>query len=341
MYVKAELLQFVFWGGICMLISVIVPVYNVKDYLAKCIESIINQTYKMLDIVLVDDGSTDGSGEICMRYAAKEPRIRYFAKKKNQGLSAARNYGIEKAYGDVIAFVDSDDYIEPEMYEKMASRMEEFSADIVACNFNRVRNQISEKGKVRCCETEELRVFSGDEIDSLLYEEYIVCVAAWNKLYKKAIFDNIRYPVGKKFEDNFVVHEILNAVMKVVVLEEALYNYVYREGSIMNGRTYLANLDEIEAVDSRVQFYKANNKGNQLIKSAVCESIRKRVTLYWYLVKQVHLRSDDRKRKIIKECKKIIKENKDILQSDYPCEFKIFIYSPTLGSMISHIRLKR
>lgn len=324
-----------------MLISVVVPVYNVKDYLAKCIESIMNQTYKMLDIILVDDGSTDGSGEICMRYAAKEPRIRYFAKNKNGGLSAARNYGIEKACGDVIAFVDSDDYIEPDMYEKMAARMEEFSADIVACNFNKVKNQIPVKGKVRCCETEEFRVFAGDEIDGLLYREYGICVAAWNKLYKKAIFDNIRYPVGKKFEDNFVVHEILSAAKKVVVLEEAYYNYVYREGSIMNGRAYLANLDEIEAVDSRVQFYKANDKGNQLIKAAVCESIRKRVTLYWRLVKEVHLRSDDRKRKITKECKRIIKENKDILQSDYPYEFRIFIYCPTLGSLISRIRLKR
>lgn len=188
-------------------ISVIVPVYKVEPYLSRCLDSIINQTYRNLEIILVDDGSPDHCGEICDEYARQDSRIRVIHK-SNGGLSDARNHGIDVATGDYIAFVDSDDYVTTDMYEKMLARLEFDNSDMVVCNYYRFDEGSvpPEYGYINLPD----RVLSKDEAFDFYLQIGGDYVSAWNKLYKRGIFADLRYPTGKIYEDTFVICEVLN-----------------------------------------------------------------------------------------------------------------------------------
>ena len=173
------------------LISVIVPVYNVESYVAECIESIQNQTYMNLEIILVNDGSTDNSGDICDQYATYDERIKVIHK-ENAGVSAARNTGIEAANGDYIAFVDSDDYIAPNMYEDMLRILKENDLDILECTAFRDKGGEIIEG----CNDGSLEIFNRDE--ALKMAMYDCFVAVWSQLYKRSAIDDVRFPVGRK-----------------------------------------------------------------------------------------------------------------------------------------------
>ena len=173
-------------------ISVIVPVYKVEPYLSRCLDSIINQTYRNLEIILVDDGSPDRCGEICDEYARQDSRIRVIHK-ANGGLSDARNHGIDVAIGDYIAFVDSDDYIATDMYEKMLARLELDNSDMVVCNYYRF-DEGSAPPKDGYIQLPD-RVLTQDEAFDFYLQIGGDYVSAWNKLYKRTIFDDLRYPV--------------------------------------------------------------------------------------------------------------------------------------------------
>lgn len=229
-------------------ISVIVPVYNVELYMKKCIESLIGQTYPNLEILLVDDGSTDATGQICDRYAEKDNRIQVLHK-ENGGLSDARNYGIDRARGSLLAFVDGDDWIHPQMYELMSGVMECQNADVVTCQFEQ-RNADFAKQRYRL-EQVNLKVLNGTEA---LSEIEIPLVVAWNKLYKKEIFDNIRYPKGKLHEDEYVIHKIFYQCRKVAVMDKPLYFYTIRHDSIVAHMTAKRIEDSLEAFEDRVSF---------------------------------------------------------------------------------------
>lgn len=176
------------------LISVIIPIYNVEKYLKKCIDSIINQTYKNLEIILVDDGSPDNCGKICDEYAKKDQRIRVIHK-KNGGLSDARNAGIDIAKGKYIAFVDSDDYVEKEYIEIMYKELKKNNVKIVQCGINKISDNeeiIDNYGYLK----DEL--INSQRIMEEKYTKYPISnVVAWNKLYDIDLFKNIRYPVRK------------------------------------------------------------------------------------------------------------------------------------------------
>lgn len=218
----------------CPLISVIVPIYKVESYLDRCIKSIIEQTYKNLEILLVDDGSPDRCPEICDTWANSDKRIRVIHK-KNGGLSDARNVGIEQATGDWFLFVDSDDYILPYMCERLLKAAQTTQSDIAISSY--FMDYDGKKESLKPLIEDETQILSKDEAIEL----YFVChpvefVVAWNKLYKRQIFfdaQKVRYPVGWLHEDEFTTYKLFYAAKCIVWIRDELYGYVQRDGSIM------------------------------------------------------------------------------------------------------------
>lgn len=236
------------------LISVIVPIYNVYDYLEKCIESIIHQTYSNLEIILVDDGSDDGCSIICDEYRKLDNRIKVIHK-KNEGLSSARNAGLDIATGSLISFVDSDDYLELNMLEELKKNMDKYHSDISVCDFYTVRDGIKKGHNFLDNEF----VVSGKDKYILLENQYrILTVYAWNKLYKRELFNSIRYPHGKLYENSYIICDILNSAKKVSYIIKPLYNYVCRIGSIVNSFS-INHFDNISSIEKRIKFYQKNN----------------------------------------------------------------------------------
>ena len=206
------------------MISVIVPVYNVEPYLHKCLDSIINQTYSDLEILVVDDGSTDRSGEICDEYVKQDERIQVFHT-ENKGLSAARNLGLGRATGDWVGFVDSDDWIEPDMYELLLKRAIETEADVVECSFCMVYpKQMIIKKK------EELDITGDDCIRALLQEK--ISGVVWNKLWNRDCFIHQRFPVGRIYEDIATVYLILYNIKRISIISAIKYSYLVRDESL-------------------------------------------------------------------------------------------------------------
>ena len=229
------------------LISVIVPVYNIAGYVSKCLESIGRQSYADLEIIVVDDGSTDDSGKVCDGFAKKDKRIKVFHK-KNGGLSDARNFGIKKAQGKMIALVDGDDYVEVNFIKVMYEAMIKNGSDIVVCGFN---------GGVP-----NVRTISGEEATKeLLVGQENMEIVAWNKLYRRELFDNIEYPMGEKYEDSLTTYKLLSLAKKVSYVPKSLYNYVIRNDSIMGQSEILERLKAREKAAREAVDYFSDNSG--------------------------------------------------------------------------------
>ena len=222
------------------LISVIVPVYNVEKYLERCVDSIRKQTYSNIEILLVDDGSTDSCYEIIKRLEKEDPRIRSFHQ-ENGGLSAARNTGIDNAKGEYIAFVDSDDYIHPRMLEILYSNLIDFRADLSICDLYWIHDGEETKEYVE----NNTHVFEGIDVLHRLIGDELVSVVAWNKLYKASIFKKLRYPIGKLHEDEYILHEVYSQCLRTVYTDAKLYYYIKRQGSISD-KLVLRNLYDAE-----------------------------------------------------------------------------------------------
>lgn len=215
-------------------ISVLVPVYNVEKYLVKCIESILNQRYQNIEVLLVNDGSTDGSEKICLAYAQKDARIKYF-KKENGGLSDARNAALERACGAYVTFVDADDYLDENFLLFLYQGLEREKADIAISAYTRV----TEKGDFLKAEPlpTQANFLSGREVCKKIFEkEGYRFVVAWNKLYKMDLFKQLRFDVGKLHEDEYIAFKLLYEVEKVAIVPELLYHYVERENSITTSK---------------------------------------------------------------------------------------------------------
>lgn len=235
------------------LISVIVAAYNIADYIERGVNSIRSQTYQNLEIIVVDDGSTDDTGAICDRLAGKDARVRVIHK-ENSGPAQARNVGIAESGGSYIGFVDGDDWIDPDMYEKMISALKEQHADIAICRYRQVYKTHTEDQSV-----DRAVLFDGQE--ALQYyvqetEEYAIQNAAWNKLYRRDILEDITFPAGKWYEDIMFATMALSRASRCIYLDSACYNYIIdREGSIMNTqinpRTFT---DQIPAYYEKTKF---------------------------------------------------------------------------------------
>ena len=239
------------------LISVVVPVYNVEQYLEKCINSILHQTYEHLEIILVDDGSPDNCGAICDSYSSLDQRIKVIHK-RNGGLSDARNTGLDTASGELIAFIDSDDTIMPDMVENLYHRIETDRSDMAFCGYK----QVSQNGAILSEVFLPDNVLTGFEALKVSYENQgVLFTIAWNKLYKKHLFHGIRFPVGKYHEDEFTTYKIIDRCVKISIVREALYVYFQRDNSIMQEAYSVKRLDGIEASYKRYIYYK--NKGGK------------------------------------------------------------------------------
>lgn len=205
------------------MISVIVPVYNVEPYLRKCLDSILAQTYRDLEILVIDDGSKDESGAICDEYAEKDNRIRVFHT-ENKGLSCARNLGLDNAKGDWIGFVDSDDWIEPDMYEALMRKAEETGVDIVECG-------VLTEYATRTIKYSAINatVSSTEALNALIKGS--IRTQVWNKIYRSSLFNNIRFPDGQAYEDISTTYKLLVSA-KVTGIVPFAYHYIQRESGI-------------------------------------------------------------------------------------------------------------
>lgn len=214
------------------LISLIVPVYNVKDYLKTCLQSILEQTYKNLEIILVDDGSDDGSSGICDEYARMDQRIKTIHL-PHSGVSAARNAGLAAATGELLGFVDSDDWIDHDMYQYLYALMQEHDADVSACTY--LLEQEGRPSKI-INNTGKLYVFSRKEIIRALVKNDLVKNYLWAKLFKRKLFDRLSFPVGRVYEDVAVLYKVFYSSQKVVLSCVSKYHYmIHKNESITRG----------------------------------------------------------------------------------------------------------
>lgn len=234
------------------LISVVVPVYKVEAFLNKCMESIVSQSYNNLEIILIDDGSPDHCPELCDAWAKRDARIKVIHK-TNGGLSSARNAGLDICTGEYIAFVDSDDWIKPNMIQRMLEVIERENADICACNI------------VSCYPNKEVTwggkaylAGSSETILNLLYHDAEFPVCTWNKLYRRKLWESFRFPEGKICEDAFTTYLLLHKSDRIVHITDALYCYRIRSESIMTSAFSKKSMDEEEAWRESYEFVKEN-----------------------------------------------------------------------------------
>ena len=234
-------------------ISIIIPVYKVEKYLDSCVESVVNQTYENLEIILVDDGSPDNCPKMCDDWAKKDKRIKVIHK-ENGGLSDARNAGIDVAPGDYLMFLDSDDSIHTQTCEILLYNIENENADVSACSFQDVYEiDVIEEKKYKLEEIKS-KVFKKDDVFDLIFNDNVKTdTMACAKMYKKGIFNELRFDVGKIHEDEFIVHKILNKCEVFVYTDLPLYNYFKRADSITGGFSE-KRLMILEALENRISF---------------------------------------------------------------------------------------
>lgn len=236
------------------LISVIVPVYKVEKYLNRCINSIIEQTYSHLEIILVDDGSPDRCPSMCDAWAERDRRIRVIHK-ENGGLSDARNAGMKVANGELIGFVDGDDWIAQDMYQCLYEAMKIDNSDIAACGVK----MVWEDGSIPQMLTRAGScILDCEEAMKALIEESWLKQPVWYKLYKIGLIQDIQFPVGKYHEDAFWSYQVVGAAERVSVINHVGYYYWQRSGSIMGEKYSLKRLDAIEAMEQRQNYLESN-----------------------------------------------------------------------------------
>lgn len=223
-------------------ISIIVPIYNVEKYLKRCVDSILNQSFKDYELILVNDGSTDSCGKICDEYKKLDDRVRVIHK-KNGGLSDARNVGIDYSECEFVSFIDSDDYIAEDMYEVLYNNLENENADISVCGYYRCLNGRN----ISKFKENEYFVVNGKEALKLVLEDKKISVEACTKIYRKSLFNDTRYPIGKLSEDAFTTPTILSKANIVVGTTAPKYYYEIREDSITNSVFKKKDLNVIEA----------------------------------------------------------------------------------------------
>lgn len=279
-------------------ISIIVPVYNLEDYLHKCIDSILAQTFTNFELILVNDGSTDRSGEICEEYASIDHRIRVIHK-KNGGVASSRNAGLEVAKGEYIGFVDNDDYINEYMFETLYNNARTYSSDIVVCDYLNVDEDRPQDIKAFIADYQIQHYNNIDALNQLYTNNNVTFVVPWNKLYKKHLFENIKYKVGSINDDENIAHEILYHSHKTTYIQLGLYYYVQRIGSQMDSSAsfHIKKLDAVYAFSDREVFFR-KIKEKELHEKAL-KQYMERFFRYYYMAK-TNLLNIDQELKLLK-----------------------------------------
>lgn len=280
------------------LVSVIVPIYNVEAYLERCVESILQQTYEHIEIILVDDGSPDRCGSMCEEYAKKDRRIKVLHK-ENGGLSDARNAGLEMAKGKYVLFVDSDDLIKKELVESCVQTAEKNSSDIVIFDFNRVEEN---EEIVTTMEIEKSGTYTLKSEPRILFGS----PSAVNKLFRRDLFikTGIRFPVGKYYEDLGTIPKLLLLADKIDYIKKSYYDYMIRSGSIMTAAKFEKNYeDRTEMLNGILDFYKEKNVYENFYKELEYLAV-----LNGYFAPSRDLILQNRKSPVIKKFKNYIHE---------------------------------
>lgn len=294
-------------------VSIIVPVYKTEKYLNRCIDSILVQTFTDFELILVDDGSPDRCGEICDEYADRDSRIKVIHK-KNGGLSEARNFGLEIVQGDFIGFVDSDDYIESDMYESLYNACIDNDLDLSMCG----RYDVYKDKKTPLFTLEEREIWTSDLAISNLLIWNNIDSAVWDKLFKRTLFNNIRFPVGKYNEDIYILPKIIHNSQKIVHIGEPKYYYYHRFDSITTETFSEKKLDLIEAADE--------------LKVLICKYYTNHKTRFecFYFTNLVLLNSIIQPKEIKKKYNKSYKYLYKLLLKD----FLRLLFNPYLGRKI-------
>lgn len=238
------------------LVSVVIPIYNVELYLKKCILSVMVQTYTNIEIILVDDGSTDGSAKICASLADKDQRINVIHK-QNGGLSDARNVGIDESLGKYLTFVDSDDYISSKMIEVLVNSILINECDIATCNIVKYHEESQSISKTKQYNNSQV-LQAVDALENMLYQKSITN-SACAKLYKSTLFNNIRYPVGKTYEDLGTTYKLFSKANYVVLNSYCGYSYMQRKDSITRSKFSKNRMSGIEFAEEQLRFVEKNH----------------------------------------------------------------------------------
>ncbi len=282
------------------LISIIIPVYNVENYFSRCIESVLAQTYRNIEIILVDDGSTDSSGMLCDKYSEKDDRIKVIHK-ENGGLSDARNTGLEYMTGNYVIFIDSDDVVSHDIVYHLYHVTVDSGADIGICD---LMHCYDEDTIIYELETEK-KVFSSEEaICEMLYQKSFL-VSAGGKIYKRQCFGTIRFPYGMLFEDSAVMYQIFERAETIVYSNAKLYGYMHREGSITTQRFSSRDCDILKICSQIVDYFKDGTV--ELQKAAMSYQVVAALRVY------INAPDTDEFKEIKEECKKeILKKGRSV-----------------------------
>lgn len=248
------------------LISIIVPVYNSEKYLPECVDSIIDQTHKNLQIILVDDCSTDASGKICDDYAKKDKRVEVYRPKKNGGQSASRNLGLKHAKGEWIAFADHDDTLEPEMLETLLSNAKKYNVKVSGCGNKRIEND-----NVKICNLNNKPsglYETGDIVKNILINPRDTWVEVWTKLYHKSLIAKLNFPVGCQLEDYMVNLPLLLEEKKIYFDTRPLYNWHIRKTSQSNQSFFENRLSYFEVSENLRKLFIKNKESEDIINAA-------------------------------------------------------------------------
>jgi glycosyltransferase involved in cell wall biosynthesis len=241
-------------------ISVILPVYNVEQAVEMSVQSVLNQTYRNLEVILVDDGSTDHSGAICDTIAGMDSRV-VVVHQNHAGPSGSRNVGIEKATGSYIAFIDSDDYVLPGMLETLYANLQKSDADVSMCEFERVPEEEIAHLSPKAKQTGEQRLvlFEKEQLFPLLFHNSFknksTLVVVWNKLYRAEVFESIRFPDGHIHEDEYIIHHVLDRIDRMVYTEAVYYEYVQHTNGIMGHYNEQRIWDALYAYEDRAKLF--------------------------------------------------------------------------------------
>lgn len=332
----------------CPLVSIVVPAYNVAAYLEECIQSLLKQTYKNIEIIIVDDGSTDKTGEICDSFSCSNVQVIH---KENGGLSSARNAGIRRAAGEYIAFVDSDDYVASEYVQTMLELIEENNGDIAVCGFVRTGKRLGEMIQETAEETKNSSeettdnltwVLSGKEALNQLYSpKRLYYVVSWNKLYRTSMFADIAFPEGMLHEDEAVIHKLYHAAKKVVFTRKPLYYYYMSDSSIMRGTYKVERMGILYTYLERMKMF--SRDGNAVMKDNSCKQCMVAALMHYYFCKKDKKISQEKAEEclcIFHKCKASVK-TAAYISWKYKLFFKWASFCPYLAGKLVDIKVNR
>jgi len=273
-------------------ISVIVPVYNSEAYLEKCLNSIVNQTYPNLEIIIINDCSTDNSGEICKKFQHEYGNIKYFELEENRGVSHARNLGLENASGPLIGFVDSDDWAEKDMFQTLYETLTANNVPMAAANFRYIDYNTQKEINTEPDHKSNLRI--DNTLDALLYTIGVRDNYLWNKLYKREVFEGIVFPEGKVYEDVDLIPSLIENAGQMAVTTKYIYNYQLQPESITrNMKMPQRFLDYLYAVIRRYEYLPGkynSEKLEQLCRNHIFRTLMDLINN----AKQINFASDER-----------------------------------------------